>query len=125
MKQKLICGAAMAVVLSGAPGRAVEKPAGKVEKALSAAVVAASEFDAATTYHVLNSSPNVHEANPMLGGMARTPAVFPLLGASAVAVDVVAARIRRNGHPRWARVIKFAAIGVHTFAGFHNLQVGK
>ena len=123
---KALCGTIMALALAvPVHGAKSTKKGGKLDKALSLAVVAASQFDAATTYHVLNSSPYLREGNPLIGGAAKTPAIFPVLAGTALATDWVASRLKADGHPKAGRAIKFVAIGVHVFAGAHNLRVGR
>ena len=102
-------------------GWALEKPP-RTDRALGAAVYAAAGFDAGTTYSLLNSCSQCYEANPVLRPVARTPAIFPVLLVTAWGVNRLAARVRPN-HPRWSRVIQVSAIGLHAFAGAHNLEV--
>ena len=94
-------------------------------KPLNAAVLAASEFDATTTYQALNECPRCYEANPILNPLATTPAIFPVLGGAAWEVNWVANKLRKRGHGKWAKGLQLIVIGLHTFAGVHNLQVSE
>jgi len=111
----------MAVMLA-APAFAVEKPH-RVKK-LSTAVYLAAEFDAATTYHLLQSCGNrCYEANPMVRPFARNPGIFVALGASAYGVNYIAGKLQKQGHPKWAKALKIVAIGTHTGAGAYALAL--
>lgn len=82
----------------------------------------AGQFDAATTFHVLNACPQCSEANPVLRPLAKTPAIFPVLqmgdyGALELAVHYG----RRRRWVRWSIIAGFAAL--HVYAGIHNLKV--
>ncbi len=99
--------------------------ASRKQKALDVAVYAASEFDGATTYVALRDCGNrCYEANPFLQPMASTPAIFPVMALGAVGVNYWAHRLKEH-HGRIAFALQGAVIGVHLFAGGHNLMVGK
>lgn len=101
---------------------AIKKPH-KLTK-LGAGVYLASEFDAATTYHLLqNCGSRCYEANPMVRPFARNPGIFVALGASAYTVNYLASRLENRGHTRWARALRLFAIGVHAGAGAHALAL--
>lgn len=110
----------LAMILLSVPARAVKKPRFLRLKKLDAAVYIASEFDAATTYHLLqNCGGSCYEANPMVRPFAKNPGIFFMAGASAYAVNYFAHRMENQRHPRWAKALRIVAIGVHTFAGVH------
>jgi len=113
---------AMTVLMLAASAWAVEKPH-KLTK-LDVGVYLASEFDAATTYHVLQGCGNrCYEANPMVRPFARNPGIFVALGASAYAVNYIAHKLQNGGHPRWATTLRVLAIGVHAGAGAQALAL--
>lgn len=117
----------LAVILLAVPARAVKKPhlLIKVTK-LDAAVYLASEFDAATTYHLLqNCGSGCYESNPMVRPFAHNSGIFVMTGASAYAVNYFAHRLKNGGHPRWAKALRIFAIGVHTFAGAHAIAADR
>lgn len=113
---------ALALLMLAAPAWAVQKPH-KLTK-LGLGVYLASEFDAATTYNVLQScGSNCYEANPLVRPFARNPGVFVALGGSAYAVNFLARRLESHGHRRWAKALRVVAIGVHAGAGAHALAL--
>jgi len=121
MKYKCVAGA-MTVLVLASSAWAVEKPH-KLTK-LDVGVYLASEFDAATTYHVLQGCGNrCYEANPMVRPFARNPGIFVALGASAYAVNYIAHKLENDGHPRWATTLRVFAIGVHAGAGAQALAL--
>lgn len=112
----------LAVILLTVPARAVKKPRLPKLTKLDAAVYLASEFDAATTYHLLQNCGNgCYEANPMVRPFARNAGIFLMTGASAYAVNYFAHRLESQRHPRWAKALRIFAIGIHTFAGAHAI----
>lgn len=112
----------MAVFMVATSALAARKPH-KLSK-LSAGVYLASEFDAATTYHLLqNCNRRCYEANPMVRPLARNPGVFVALGASAYAVNYFAGRLENRGHRRWAEALRVLAISVHAGAGAQALAL--
>src|SRR5574337_702946 len=91
---------------------AVQKP--PRPRKLGVGVYLASEFDAGTTYHLLQGCGNrCYEANPMVRPFARNPGIFVALGASAYTVNYIARKLENDGHPRWATALRVIAIGVH------------
>ena len=95
----------------------------KLPKPLDIAVYAASEFDGATTYAALQDcGSRCYEANPMLRPFADTPAIFPVMAGSAMAVNWMAGKLRNGGHPRYGKGLQLFAIGLHLLAGAHNLE---
>ena len=113
------------VILLAIPARAVKKPHVPKLTKLDVAVYLATEFDAATTYHVLrNCGSGCYEANPMVRPFARNPGIFVMAGASAYAVNYFAHGLENSSHPRWAKALRIVAIGVHTFAGAHAVAAG-
>lgn len=112
----------LAALLLAVPTKAVKKPQLPKLTKLDTAVYLASEFDAATTYHLLHTCGNgCYEANPMLRPLARNSGVFVMLGAGAFAVNYFAHRLENESHPRWGKALRVMAIGVHTFAGAHAI----
>lgn len=112
----------VAVFMVATSASAIQKQH-KVSK-LGVGVYLASEFDAATTYHVLHSCGNrCYEANPMVRPLAHNPGIFVLLGASAYSVNYFAGRLENSGHHRWATVLRVFAIGVHVSAGAQALAL--
>lgn len=103
-------------------GLSVPGFAAKLPKALDIAVYAASEFDAATTYNALQNCPTCYETNPMVRPFASNPAIFVVLGGSAVGINYTARRLRRAGHGRMALIVQTAAVGLHILAGANNLR---
>ena len=111
---------AVVLFMLASPVFAMKKPH-RVRK-LSTAVYLAAEFDAATTYHLLHNCGNrCYEGNPMVRPFARNPGVFAVLGASAYAVNYFAGKLKKQGHPRWAKALQVIAIGSHTGAGAYAL----
>jgi hypothetical protein len=116
----------LAVILLSVPARAVKKPHPPKLTKLDAAVYLASEFDAATTYHLLqNCGSGCYEANPVVRPFARNAGIFVMAGASAYAVNYFAHRLKNQSHPRWAKALRIVAIGVHTFAGAHAIAADR
>lgn len=114
--------ATLAVFLLATSGWAVKKPH-RLTK-LGVGVYLASEFDAGTTYHLLQGcGKRCYEANPMVRPFAGNPSVFVALGASAYAVNYLARRLENRGHHRWATALRVVAISVHAGAGAHALAL--
>jgi Domain of unknown function (DUF5658) len=88
---------------------------------LSSLAVVAAEFDAATTYRAMNSG-GVYEANPVMRPFAHNATIFPVLGASAMGVNLLAARMEKNGHGKLGKAIQIICIGSHVVAGISNLR---
>jgi|GEM_PF-2437755 len=110
----------LAVILLGVPAWAVKKPHLPKMTKLDVAVYLASEFDAATTYHLLqNCGSGCYEANPMVRPFARNSGIFIMAGASAYAVNYFAHRLKNQSHSKWAKALRIVAIGMHAFAGAH------
>lgn len=121
MRRSCLVGA-VALLMMATSAWAVQK-SHRVTK-LEAGVYFASEFDAATTYHLLqNCGSGCYEANPMVRPFARNPSVFVALGASAYAVNFFARKLENHGHRRWATALRVLAIGVHVGAGAHALAL--
>jgi hypothetical protein len=113
---------ALAVFTMTTSAWAVQKPH-RLTK-LGAGVYLASEFDAATTYHLLQDCGNrCYEENPMLRPFAGNPSVFVVLGGSAYAVNYFAHKLQDRGYRRWAIALRLLAIGVHAGAGAHALAL--
>ena len=111
-----------AVILLSVPARAAQEPHKATLTKLDAAVYLASEFDAATTYHLLRDcGSRCYEANPMVRPFARNPSIFVMAGASAYGVNYFAHRLESGSHRRWAMALRIIAIGIHTFAGAHAM----
>lgn len=122
MLKKAFLASAVAVFFLSGSAWALKKPH-KFSK-LDAGVFLAAEFDAATTYHLLqNCSSRCYEANPMVRPFAQNPGVFVVLGASAYTVNYLAGRLEDKGHSRWAKAVRLLAIGVHAGAGAHTLAL--
>lgn len=116
------CLAIVAVLMLATSASAVEKPH-KLTK-LSMGVYLASEFDAATTYHVLQDCGNrCYEANPMVRPFAHNPGIFVVLGASAYSINYLAGRLENGGHHRWATVLRVVTISMHVGAGAEALAL--
>ncbi|MGA8184307.1 MAG: hypothetical protein WB819_11780 [Terriglobia bacterium] len=118
---RLSCAAGLlALILFAIPAWAVKKPHRIKLTKLDTLVYVAAEFDAATTYHLLqNCGSRCYEANPMVRPFARNPGIFFVAGASAYAVNTLSQRLKNNGHSRWAKALRVVAIGAHVFAGAH------
>ena len=115
------------LLVLAAPGLGVEKEKKppRIEK-LSVAVYLAAEFDAAATYQGLQNCGNgCYEANPLVRPVARNPGIFVALGASAYGVNYLAGKLKKQGHPKWAKALKIIAIGVHTGAGVQALALQR
>ena len=120
MKRLSWAASLMAVILFAVPAWAVKKPHGTKLTKLDLAVYLASEFDAATTYHLLQTcGSGCYEANPMVRPFARNSGIFVMAGASAYAVNYFAHRLKNRSHPRWAKALRIIAIGAHAYAGAH------
>lgn len=91
-------------------------------KSLPVAVLAASEFDAATTYRALKSCAGAcHEANPALRPFAGNISIFPVMLATGAMINFSAARLR-GAHPKTAKALLLITVGVHTAAGISNAR---
>jgi Domain of unknown function (DUF5658) len=88
---------------------------------LSALTVLSAEFDAATTYRAMNSG-GVYEANPMVRPFAHNATIFPVLGASAMGVNLLASWMEKNDHRKLGRTLQIICIGSHAMAGISNLR---
>ncbi len=114
----------LAVMVIAAPALAVKKPRRLKPTKLEIGVYLASEFDAATTYDLLqNCTTRCYEANPLVRPLARNPGIFVGLGASAYTVNYLARRMDNGGHHRWAKALRIFAICVHTGAGAQALAL--
>lgn len=120
IKRSLFAGATAALMMASSAW-AAQKP--RRPALLDAGVYLASEFDAATTYHLLQNCSRCYEANPMVHPFARNPGVFITLGASAFAVNYFARKLESRGHRRWGEGLRLLAIGVHVSAGAHALAL--
>lgn len=124
MRKRACLAAVMVVFVLAAPAWAAEKPH-RLTK-LDVGVYLASEFDAATTYHLLqNCGGRCYEANPMMRPLAGNTGVFVALGASAFAVNYLAHRLDNRGHHGWAKALQLFAIGVHAGAGAQALALER
>lgn len=120
MTKRACCASIVAVLMLASSALAIQKQH-KLTK-LGVGVYLASEFDAATTYHVLqNCGEQCYEANPMVRPFANNPGIFVALGASAYGINYFAEKLENSGHHRWATVLRVFAIGVHAGAGVQNL----
>lgn len=118
-KRSTVASVVAVLVLTGSAW-AVQRPHQLTK--LGAGVYLASEFDAATTYHLLQGcGSRCYEANPMVRPFAHNPGVFVVLGASAYAVNYFARKLRERGRRRWAKALRVLAIGVHVGAGAQAL----
>jgi hypothetical protein len=100
-----------------------EKKPHRIQK-LAAAVYLSAEFDAATTYHLLQNCGNrCYEANPMIRPFARNPSIFVVVGASALTVNYFAGKLKKRGHPKWAKALQVLTIGAHAGAGAYGLAL--
>jgi|SRR5690242_12399313 len=127
--RNLCLASALTLILFSTPVWAVENPSRpkpnrpKLTK-LDAAVYLATEFDAATTYHLLQEcGSGCAEANPMARPFARNPGLFVVMGASAYSVNYFARRLEDRGHRRWATAFRILVIGMHVGAGAHALAL--
>lgn len=107
---------------------AIEKPKttnlNKMERVL---IYASAEFDAATTYHGINSCPQgltCREANPMMRSLAGNPAVFPVMAGSAWVVDYLSGKLSRD-HRKLSRVMRWISIAGHMAAGINNVNLRR
>ena len=124
MKKWSCLVSALAVLVLVAPAWGVKKPH-RLTK-LGAGVYLASEFDAAATYHLLQTcTGGCYEANPVLRPVARNAGVFVVAGASAYAVNYFARRLSTRGHHRWATALRIFAIGMHAGAGAKSLSLRR
>lgn len=122
MRKHVWLAGVVAVLLLAPSASAIQKRH-KISK-LGVGVYLASEFDAATTFHALQTCRNgCYEANPMVRPFAKNPGVFFVLGVSAYSVNYLANRLQESGHHRWATVFRVLVIGVHTGAGIQNLAL--
>lgn len=115
---------ALALILFSTPVWAVKKPHRPKLKKFDAAVYLATEFDAATTYHLLQDcGSGCQEANPMVRPFARNAGIFVVMAASAYSVNYLARRLDDRGHHRWATAFRVMVIGMHAGAGAHALAL--
>ncbi len=122
--RNLCLASALALILSSTPAWAVKKPDRPKLTKLDAAVYLATEFDAATTYHLLRDcGSGCSEANPMVRPFARNPGIFVVMGAGAYSGNYIAHRLEDRGHRRWATAFRILAIGMHAGAGAHALAL--
>lgn len=122
--RNLCLASALTLILFSTTARAVEKPHRLKMTKLDAAVYLATEFDAATTYHLLQDcGGGCREANPLVRPFARNPGMFVVMGASAYSVNYIAHRLENRGHHRWANAFRILAIGMHASAGAHALAL--
>lgn len=124
MLRRSCVASTLAVFMMATSVWAVKKPHKLTN--LGAGVYLASEFDAATTYHLLqNCGGRCYETNPMVRPLAGNPSIFVALGASAYAVNYLARKLEGRGHRRWATALRLFAIGVHASAGVHALTLER
>ena len=122
--RRLFLWTLLAVLLFAAPALAVKKPRRPKPTKLEIGVYVASEFDAATTYDLLQNCPTrCYEANPLVRPLARNPGIFVGLGASAYSVNYLARRLKNSGHGHWAKALRILAICAHTSAGVQALAL--
>ena len=96
---------------------------GKFDKS-AAALYAASEFDAATTYAALQSRSNVREVNPVFRPVTSTSLEFPIMAAATWGQLVLSRYVERR-HKSLARSLILLGAGVHTGAGINNIKVAR
>ena len=94
---------------------------GKFDKS-AAALYAASQFDAATTYTALQSRTYAREVNPVFRPVANSPLEFPIM-AAATWGELRLARYVKQRHKNLARSLILLGTGVHTAAGINNIKV--
>jgi hypothetical protein len=83
----------------------------------------AAQFDAATTYTVLNTIPGSREGNPLLRPFASNPSIFPVVAATSLSLNWLARREGSHGHGRVAFWIRALTIGSHVACGVHNITL--
>lgn len=87
------------------------------------ALTLSGQFDAATTYHLLNSNTNTHEVNPLLRPVAARPVIFPTMFGLNLLELYAARSFDRRGHHRIALWIRLAGAADHVACGIHNLKI--
>ncbi|HEV2133782.1 MAG TPA: hypothetical protein VGR47_05920 [Terracidiphilus sp.] len=96
---------------------------GKLESAAGVGVWLAAESDAGTTYAALHACTRCREGDPLMGPLAKTPAVFVMSAAEAWLTVHAACRLRGAGHGRAALALELAAMGLHGWAATHNAEL--
>lgn len=111
------------LLLVAAPAAAEDRP---LSSAIgpSAALLAGSTLDLASTLHALRTVPGAEEGNPILSHGGTAGLVVTKVALTAAIVYAIT-RISKQGHPKAAAVIGY--VGGIAFAGiaFHNTQVGR
>jgi len=92
----------------------------------SVPLMLSGQFDAYTTYHVLNNCPYEHcwEVNPILKPFASTPLIFPAIAAGDSFV-LAGGHDLLPGHPRIRAAIIYGFVGLHVWCGLHNLKMAS
>lgn len=111
------------LLLVAAPAAAADRP---LTSAIgpSAALLAGSTLDLASTLHALKTVPGAEEGNPILAHGGTAGLVVPKLALTAAIVYSLT-RLSHGGHPTAAKWIGY--VGGAAFAGiaYRNSQVGR
>lgn len=82
----------------------------------------AASGDFASTRYALKVCPQCRELNPLM----REPAVAILVkGASVAATTAGCEKLRKSGHPGWAKVVRWAVAGFWLGLSANNIALGK
>lgn len=83
----------------------------------------AGEFDAATTYSILNScSTCYYELNPLYKPFASNPSAFPAMFIGDNIYLATFQKLHRN-HKKLAWTLYGVAIALHVYCGVHNIRL--
>jgi len=83
----------------------------------------AAAADLATTHWALDRCPGCYEANPLVPS---EPALSMVVKTGAVAATVWGCdRLRRDGHPRWAKALRWGVVAIWGGAAAWNIHQGR
>jgi hypothetical protein len=110
----------LASTVEAASLKKIVKPLAK----LSTLTVLSAQFDAATTYQAIRSG-RAYEADPLVRPFAGNASVFPVLGAFAMGINLLAAKMKKNNHPKLGKTLQILCIGTYVASGASNLHTLK
>ncbi len=90
----------------------------------SAALLAGSALDLATTLHALATVPGAVEGNPLLSHGGNAGLIGVKLGTTAGLIWAIH-RIDKDGHPRAAAILGYVGCAVLSGIAYRNTQVGR
>ena len=87
-----------------------------------AVLTLAAGLDTASTHYALSRCPSCYERSPWM----REPAVGVAIRAASVAgTAVVCAKLRKSGHSRAAKVLRWTVLAVGLGVAAHNLRASR